>query len=333
MLSVVLLVTLLLPGTHGFVTVQPTTTTTTTATILPTTGRGRLGFSSYSLPSSSWRMMGSVHSSSKSSTLLAAKTPSHDSATTTTTTTASITTSTRSLLPDPFPQQQQQQQKSLLLSSLEEDGIIGGVSGGDAAGSRISMILFQAQKVLDPLSQTVDDATDGWALNYADLSPENESTPLGQAFLATNIAYAMAGLYLTVQGDVVLGTMLEIVSVASFAYHYTQLLQQPQQQQQQPQQDQDQNLSNRTVRTALLIDYIFAVSSILLGLVYVVVLDQQLPPMEGLISGMISFVFLFACWTWEQGVPYIILHSLWHFCSAYTGYVVGTSHLNHHLLL
>jgi hypothetical protein len=295
-----LLLLLLLQGTHGFVIVQRTT-----PTILPKAGgRGRLAFpfSSCSLPSSSSsssEMMGTCHSRSKLSILNAAKS-SHDT----------VAASTSSLLPDPFPQQKE----------LEDAAA---AADADAAGScssdgRISMILFQAQKVLDPLSETVDDATNGWALNFADLSPESVSTPLGVAFLATNIAYAMAGLYLTIQGDVLLGTLLEIVSVASFTYHYTQL-------------QAAQNLSNRTVRTALLIDYIFALSSIVLGLIYVV-MDQQLPPIEGLISGVISFGFLFACWSWEQGVPYIVLHSLWHFASAYTGYIVGTSHLNHPIL-
>jgi hypothetical protein len=308
LLLLLLVLLLVLQGAHGFVMIQPISTTTISSSKAGGRGRGRgrLGFSSSS-SCSSRSIMGSCHPRSKLSTLHCAAKPSHDS------TTAASTSSLQ--LPDPFPQQKEFEDESVVAAVAVAGSSSSSGGGGDG---RISMILFQAQKVLDPLSQTVDDATNGWALNYADLSPESESTPLGVAFLATNIAYAMAGLYLTVQGDVLLGTMLEVVSVASFTYHYTQL-------------QAAQNLSNRTVRTALLIDYIFALSSIVLGLVYVV-MDQQLPPMEGLISGVISFGFLFACWSWEQGIPYIVLHSLWHFASAYTGYIVGTSHLNHPIL-
>ena len=182
--------------------------------------------------------------------------------------------------------------------------------------NRLSSVLFQAKTVLGPasrLAQSVDDATDGWALSYADLSPETETTPVGQAFLATNIAYAVAGIALSVQGDLFYGALLELVSMASFLYHYTQL------------QEPGGQLEDGTVKAALLIDYCLALTSIFVGLVYIA-LDHQLPPLEGLISGGLAVVFLLACWIWEHGLTYIVLHSIWHILSAYTGFIVGTSH-------
>ena len=157
------------------------------------------------------------------------------------------------------------------------------------------------------------DATDGWALGYADLSPESESTPIGQAFLASNIAYALAGLFLSIQGETILGFLLEVVSIGSFVYHYTQL--------------QASSARDNNVRLALFIDYTLAFTSIFVGLAYLI-MDQHLPPVEGLVSGGIGVACLLACWVWEQGLPYIILHSLWHFFSAYCGYIVGSTHLS-----
>jgi hypothetical protein len=198
--------------------------------------------------------------------------------------------------------------------STADEGLF---SGDDsiAADGRLSLILLQAQDVLSPAAQALDDATDGWALNYADLSPETESTPIGQAFLATNIAYASVGLFLTMHGDPVLGLLTEFVSIASFIYHYTQL----------------QAATNReqdsTVRLALMVDYCLAFTTIFVGLAYLV-MDQQLPPIEGLVSGGVGIACLLACWVWEQGLAYIVLHSLWHFFSAYCGYVIGNTHLS-----
>ena len=186
--------------------------------------------------------------------------------------------------------------------------------------SRLSMMaLYSVKETLDPLTKTVDNATGGWALGYADLSPENETTPIGVSFLATNIAYASVGFILSMQGDLLLGTLLEIVSIASFAYHYTQLM------------DPSGRLPSGTVKTAILIDYIFALSSIGLGLIYLII-DQQIPSIDAIVSGILAFTCLGACWTWEYGLPYIILHGLWHLFSAYTGYLIGTEHITNHIV-
>ena len=178
-----------------------------------------------------------------------------------------------------------------------------------------SDIALNAQEALSPFSETFDDITGGWALSYADLSPESETTLLGQSFLATNVAYAIVGLLLGMQGDVLLGTLTEIASVASFVYHYTQL------------QASNNRTVDSTVRLALSIDYICASTAIFVGLVYLA-LDHQLPPMEAIASGTAGILFLGLGWVWEYGYPYLFTHSLWHLFSAYTAFVVGNAHLS-----
>jgi hypothetical protein len=190
--------------------------------------------------------------------------------------------------------------------------------GNPTAGveaDRLSLFLSSAKDALSPAAQVLDDATDGWALFYADLSPEDETSPVGQAFLASNIAYAVVGLLLSIQGDAILGLLTEVVSIASFIYHYTQL------------QASAMRTQDSTVRTALMVDYIFAFTSIFVGLIYLVS-DQQLPPIEGFGSAFAGLACLFACWIYEKGYPYIVLHSFWHFFSAYSAYVIGISHLS-----
>lgn len=171
------------------------------------------------------------------------------------------------------------------------------------SGGRASLLLIQAEALLAPAAEFFDEKTDGWALDYANLTPESEETVIGRTFLATNVAYAAAGLVLSLQGETLLGFMTEIVSVASFCYHYTQL--------QQPY----NRTNDATVKLALTVDYILAITSIVIGLVYLLT-DQTLPPIEGLVSAVMGIGCLLACWRWEQGMPYIVLHSLWHLFSA-----------------
>jgi hypothetical protein len=115
------------------------------------------------------------------------------------------------------------------------------------------------------------------------------------------------------QGEVLLGIFTEICSVASFGYHYAQL--------QQP----HGRTQDSTVRLALLLDYILAITSILIGLFYLV-FDHAVPPPEGIAIAIIGILCLLSCWVWEQGLPYIILHGLWHLCSAASAYYIGIAH-------
>lgn len=173
--------------------------------------------------------------------------------------------------------------------------------------------LRQIETALAPAAEFLDTASDGWALSYADLSPNSERTLPGQVFLATNIAYTAVGLFLSLQGEVLLGFFTEICSAASFCYHYAQL------------QVGVGRTQDSTVRLALLVDYILAITSILIGLFYLV-FDRAVPPPEGIASAILGIVCLFSCWVWEKGLPYIILHGLWHLFSAASAYYIGIAH-------
>jgi len=168
--------------------------------------------------------------------------------------------------------------------------------------------------LVSPASDFLDNVSGGWALSYADLTPNSERTLLCQVFLATNIAYTVVGLYLSLQGEVILGTFTEICSIASFGYHYAQL--------QQPY----GRTQDSTVRLALLVDYVLAITSILIGLFYLI-FDHAVPSPEGIAIAILGILCLLSCWVWEQGLPYIILHGLWHLCSAASAYYIGIAHV------
>mmetsp|Transcript_2407 Transcript_2407/g.2907 ORF Transcript_2407/g.2907 Transcript_2407/m.2907 type:complete len:230 (-) Transcript_2407:172-861(-) len=163
--------------------------------------------------------------------------------------------------------------------------------------------------ILLPVANAIDDATGGWALSYADLSPESDKTPIGRTFLATNLAYTAMGLFLINRGDVWLGTITEMASVASFLYHYTQLARK------------DAPL----VRLALMIDYI--VAALCLGTAsFYIWLDPSSIPIDGYIACGLAVFFLALSWVWEKGLPYCINHGLWHLLGGYGGSLIGQAH-------
>lgn len=167
------------------------------------------------------------------------------------------------------------------------------------------------EELATPVTDVLDDVTGGWALSYADLSPADETTPIGISFLLTNLAYGIAGSLLMTQGNAVLGVVTELACIASFCYHYSQL-------------KFGQEGSN-IVRLALLIDYLFALSAIIIGSVQLY-LGHELPP-EVVMGGSLAVASLGACWMWEQGLTYIFFHSLWHLFSGYTGYIIGNTYM------
>jgi hypothetical protein len=165
-------------------------------------------------------------------------------------------------------------------------------------------------KVLLPLARVLEESTDGWALEYADLSPDTPTTPAGIGFLATNLAYTLCGLLLVAKGNVLLGVLTELASVASFAYHFAQL---------------KLGKNQPLVRVALLVDYVVAAATLLAALVFIIQVGIQNVPLEGIIASVLAVVFLFLSWVWEEGIPYVINHGLWHLLGAYGGFVIGQS--------
>lgn len=161
-----------------------------------------------------------------------------------------------------------------------------------------------------PAAQILNDATGGYALTYADCSPENETTVLGRLFLATNVAYTLMGLVCLYYGDVWFGTISEMASVASFIYHYNQL---------------SNPKDAGVVRLVLTIDYLIAFSCLGTALFYVLT-NPTAVPLEGYVACGLSVVFLGLSWIWESGAAYCVLHGLWHLFGAYGGYLIGQAH-------
>jgi hypothetical protein len=160
----------------------------------------------------------------------------------------------------------------------------------------------------------LDQATEGWALSYANLSPETERTWLGRCFLATNVAYALACIELIWNcHDYLLGPVLGMTTGASCYYHFLQL---------------SQPDNTVKVQLALTLDYILAISSIGIGAWYLWQL-HMLPSGEILATATLSMLCLVLGWLWEndddQAWQYIWWHSLWHVLSAATAYQIGNT--------
>jgi hypothetical protein len=202
---------------------------------------------------------------------------------------------------------------TLLPSEIEQDPSDKVLDWGSFKPSGSDKTLVErAQGYVSGIERALDGISGGWILSYSDLTPDSEQTFAGQAFLATNIAYAVAGLYLTQQGDPFFGFLVEVTSIASFLYHYGQL---------------NSNGVNNLpiVRLSLLFDYACAFFSIGVGLVYLATSGGEqvmtiLPPT------VLALTTLGCSWVWVKGRPYMVLHGLWHFFSAYTGYVIGLIH-------
>ncbi|KAI2512802.1 hypothetical protein MHU86_1590 [Fragilaria crotonensis] len=176
-------------------------------------------------------------------------------------------------------------------------------SSSPSFGVALSTIFLPAAKVLN-------DATGGYALTYADCSPENETTLIGRAFLATNLAYTLMGLVCLFYGDVWFGAISEAASVASFMYHYNQL---------------SNPKDAAVVRLVLTIDYLIAFCCLGTALFYVLT-DPMAVPFEGYVACALSVLFLGLSWIWEAGAAYCILHGMWHLLGAYGGYLIGQAH-------
>ncbi len=71
--------------------------------------------------------------------------------------------------------------------------------------------------ILKPLAKAIDEPTNGWALEYADLRPFDDKTWLGLAFLATNGAYFWAGIDLYVNSaHPIQSFIIESAGIVSF---------------------------------------------------------------------------------------------------------------------
>ena len=145
---------------------------------------------------------------------------------------------------------------------------------------------------------------DNWLFSYADLKPYDTTDIEGQAFLATNIAYAVAGAAIAPH-DPALGALVECASVASVGYHTAQL-------------KIGGNPQNEIVQLAIVIDYIFAVPSVLWGAAYAAQLGEAVP-LTALVLAAAAFANLIAGWFVDSPKGYMLVHGLWHVLGAAAG--------------
>ena len=138
--------------------------------------------------------------------------------------------------------------------------------------------------LLTPLAESLDSVSGDWALSYADVSPSTPRTIEGQAFLATNVGYAVAGIILGSQGDWFYAGLTELAGAVSFWYHYSQL---------------EFGKDRSEVRLALLTDYFTAGAALLTGGYYMVDIGINAVPIPALISGGVAIICLSLCWVWE----------------------------------
>jgi len=171
---------------------------------------------------------------------------------------------------------------------------------------------YNAFGFLTPLAKSLDSVSGDWALSYADLQPATPRTIEGQAFLATNVCYAVAGIVLAIQGDWFFALLTEMAGIVSFWYHYSQL---------------EFGKDREEVRLALLTDYFTAGAALVTGGFYMADMGISGVPLDAVFTGAGAVVCLSLCWVWEFGQPYLFWHSLWHILSAYTGFLVGQAHI------
>ena len=181
-------------------------------------------------------------------------------------------------------------------------------------------------KPLVPVASSINELTAGWTLSTADLSPETPTTPLGIAFLSTNLAFLIVGAILFSHGAPLLGVLAEVAGVVSYWYHYNQL---------------DGN--EKGVKLSLFIDYMTAGSAVILGTTYLIKETAAIQPLAKLFgaggfpelyhtspdfifavaSGGLAVASLLLCWVWEYGLPYLVQHSVWHIMGAVSCFFVG----------
>ena len=176
-----------------------------------------------------------------------------------------------------------------------------------------SGLLQTIEVVTAPVQTILDEYSSGWALSYADLAPDTSETTPGRVFLATNLAYLLAGVVLQWQGANELGLATDLCAAFSFQYHYQQL-----------------EVTN-TVRAALLLDYVFAAVAMGLATFYLVtsvavtsLLTVNVAVAVGL--AVVALSCLGLSWKYEYGQPYMFWHGLWHLASAGAGYAIGDLH-------
>ena len=146
----------------------------------------------------------------------------------------------------------------------------------------------------------------GWLFHYADTRPYTLETPEAQAFVATNVAFTIAGAAIaTTGGDLALGALTEAAGIASVGYHASQC---------------HLGGTNRTVvQFFMLIDYALALPTLAGGAFYASGLGDALPQ-GAIVCAILSGAALVGGWFFESPRQYMLLHGLWHVFGAAAAY-------------
>lgn len=165
--------------------------------------------------------------------------------------------------------------------------------------------------VFKEIAEYLDDTSDGFALDYPDLSKYPPLSIYGFLFLLTNIMYEIAGIKLQLSNANFAGLCVEIAGIISIYYHWAQLYYGPE---------------KFEVQRVLLIDYCTASAAIfstttLLANVLLKVADGIITPNNDLFlcvgSAMTSILCLLISWVENEnnenyGRHYLTWHGLWH---------------------
>jgi len=167
----------------------------------------------------------------------------------------------------------------------------------------------------DRIDTNTGDFIDKYVWSITDTRPYGPQTTIGTIFLTTNVGFLIASIFFYhIQNPYAtsIAIMSDVAGVASFIYHYRQLELGP----------------DKRVRTFLAIDYVVAITTIVISLPYFYRIaseymgsyDKEI--IASLIFGVISIV-CFLIGAVSSGLQYVVFHGLWHIFSATAASLIG----------
>ncbi len=168
------------------------------------------------------------------------------------------------------------------------------------------------------IAKYLDNTSDGFALDYPDLSEYPPQSIYGFLFLLTNVMYEITGINLQLSNANFAGLCVEVAGIISIYYHWAQLHYGPE---------------RFEVQRVLLIDYCTASAAIfstttLLANVLLKVADGIITPNNDLFlcvgAAMTGILCLLISWIENEnddkyGRHYLTWHGLWHIFGATSG--------------
>mmetsp|Transcript_2793 Transcript_2793/g.7811 ORF Transcript_2793/g.7811 Transcript_2793/m.7811 type:complete len:198 (-) Transcript_2793:184-777(-) len=152
-----------------------------------------------------------------------------------------------------------------------------------------------------------------WVFTYSDVRPFDVQSSEVKLFLATNIMFPATGMTLaSIGGDPTLGVLVDFAGAASMLYHFQQCSR--------------GGTQRPTVQLAMLIDYLFAIPSLVLGVAYAMQLPCEVWPELGVVTGAGAIAALLGGWVCTKPIEYMVLHGLWHMLATAAGYQFALAH-------